>query len=177
MEQQYTISGLQQLILDQAHQQISSEQELGKYYRDFRLLSHNLIKMCRISWQKQVCPFLAGLQPSLVSRINFQLKAKLLDHFPLDPYKIENIYDATLYTLRSQPSASSVPPSRNNVSLLTQPSKTSPSLKILPNTAQSFSLAQEHSQAVPHSTATTVQVHAEKQHVLFIPTSRDILLP
>ena len=79
-ERQYTISGLQRLISDQARRQISSEQELGKYYRDFCLLSHNLIKMRRIGWQEQARHFLAGLQPSLVSRINLRLKAKLPDH-------------------------------------------------------------------------------------------------
>ena len=48
---------------------------------------------------------------------HFRPNARLLNHCPLDPYKIEDIYDAALYTLRSQPHAPSIPTQHNVVSI------------------------------------------------------------
>lgn len=52
-EQQYTISGLQRLVSDHAHTQIYSDQELSKYYREFLLISRNLITTRGIGVQEQ----------------------------------------------------------------------------------------------------------------------------
>jgi hypothetical protein len=100
--QQYTISGLQQLVSGQARTQIRSERELGIYYREFRLISHNLITLRRIGWQEQAHHFLAGFEPCLALDIRCRLKTKLLDHCPLDPYRLEDIFDAALYTLHAR---------------------------------------------------------------------------
>jgi hypothetical protein len=54
-EQQYTISGLQRLVSGHAHTQSYSDQELSKYYREFILISRNLITMPYIGVQEQVC--------------------------------------------------------------------------------------------------------------------------
>ncbi len=101
-EHLYTISALNQLISNHAHSLIWSEKELGKYYQDFRTLAHNLVKLNCIRVPEQGQYFLAGFKPILASAVHSQLKIKLIDHCPLDPYKVEDIYDATLYILQSR---------------------------------------------------------------------------
>ena len=99
--QQYNIYSLQQLISDHTCIQIHLEGKLSKYYQEFCLISHNLTTMHRIGMQEHARHFLASFKPCLASRIDSQLKAKLPDHCPLNPYRVEDILYMTLHCIPS----------------------------------------------------------------------------
>ncbi len=100
VEHQYTIPRLQRLVSDHACTPIRSEKELTSYYHQFHILLYNLITMHHIGVLEQARHFLAGFEPSLASDICSRLRAKLPNHFPSDPYKIEDVFQATLHTLQ-----------------------------------------------------------------------------
>jgi hypothetical protein len=174
---QNTVPSLQQLVSNRARIQIRSVQELGKYYREFRLISHNLIKLRRIGVQEQGQHFLAGFEPCLASEIDSQLKIKFLDHCPLDPYRIEDIFDAALYTLRSRPFAPSVLAPRDIVSLSTQFPDAPPLFQLPPQAITMFPRVLERPPVVEAVPATIAQGHANWQPTSLTSTPRDDFSP
>ena len=69
---------------------------------------------------------------------HFRPNARLLNHCLLDLYKIKDIYDAALYTLRSQPHAPSIPTQHNVVLIDTPLLDASPSFHALLQAASTF---------------------------------------
>ena len=48
---------------------------------------------------KQSCMFMQGFPPELWNRVTHCLQLKLPDHFPDDPYTLEEIHDAMRFIL------------------------------------------------------------------------------
>ena len=80
---------------------ISSLAELGKYYRDFIAITTFLIVKNRLATPEQSHTFTHGFLLELWSQVSYQLQLKFPDHFPNNPYTLEQIHDATCFVLHS----------------------------------------------------------------------------
>ena len=78
---------------------ILSLADLGKYHREFMAIMMFLIAKNRISPAKQSHAFTCGFPPELWNRVTHRLQLKLPDHFPDDPYTLEEIHDATHFMI------------------------------------------------------------------------------
>ena len=78
---------------------ILSLADLGKYHREFMVIMMFLIAKNRISPAEQSCTFARGFPLELWNRIAHHLQLKLPDHFPNDPYTLEEIHDAVRFIL------------------------------------------------------------------------------
>jgi hypothetical protein len=78
--------------------------DLGEYYRQFLTITRFLRSKNRLSEAEQSRAFARGFQPDLWNRIASQLQLKLPDHFPDDPYNLDDIHEAARYVLHSTPS-------------------------------------------------------------------------
>ena len=96
----HTLQELEWTVRHYAHNGIQSTAELGKYYRQYLLISCYLIAQGSISDIEQSRGFFRGLQPALEVRIHERLQQKFLDHFPDNPYPLSNIFEAADFILR-----------------------------------------------------------------------------
>ena len=110
--------------------------------------------------------FLTGFQLTFTLDICSQLQLKLLDHFPLDPYRIEDIFEAALYTLRSQHFALFVP-SPCNVSPPFSPlSDRSQLIQVALQAKSTSPAASESLSSIKVAPDCLAQVSADKQYAL-----------
>ena len=132
--QEHTLADFDRLVADRTRTPIRSEMEVGAYYHDFLIVSRFLIAKGRISMQMQARHFLASFEPCLATAIHSQLERKFPNHFPDDPYKTDDIYDAALYALAWQHTASLIEPPREILTLsmpvLTMPAPPVPAANI-----------------------------------------------
>ena len=99
MEQRWLIADMEKLVADTSRTGISSLADLGKYHRDFVSITTFLIaKNCLIA-PKQSCTFACAFPLELWSQVSYQLQLKFPDHFPDDPYTLEQIHDAAHFVL------------------------------------------------------------------------------
>ncbi len=125
--QEYSLADFDRLVTDRACTPICSEIELGAYYCDFLIVSRFLITKGRISAQMQARHFLASFELRLATAIHSRLARKFPNHFPDDPYKTDDIYDAALYALAWQHAAPLIEPPRE-IPTLSTPAPTMPTL-------------------------------------------------
>ena len=78
---------------------ILSLADLGRYHREFMAIMTFLIAKNRISPTEQSCAFTRGFPLELWNRVAHRLQLKLPDHFPNDPYTLEEIHDAVRFVL------------------------------------------------------------------------------
>ena len=74
---------------------ILSLTDLGRYHREFIAITMFLIVKNRISTAEQSRAFVHGFLPELWSKVSHRLQLKFTDHFPNDPYTLEQIHEAT----------------------------------------------------------------------------------
>src|SRR6266702_1699445 len=123
--QEYSLADFDRLVTDRVHTPIHTEMELGEYYRDFLVVSHFLVVKGRISAQMQARAFLASFEPHLATAVHSRLERKFPNHFPDDPHKTDDIYNAALYALAWQRAAPLIEPLRE-VPTLSTPAPTTP---------------------------------------------------
>src|SRR6266571_8867356 len=140
--QEHSLAEFDSLVSDRACTPIRSEIELGAYYRDFLVISRFLIAKGRISAQMQARAFLASFEPHLATAVHSRLEHKFPDHFPDDPYKTDDIYDAALYALAWQRAAPLIEPARE-IPTLSTPTPTMPATEAL-SPAQANPVAAMH---------------------------------
>ena len=73
--------------------------DLGKYHREFMVITMFLIAKNRILPAEQSRAFVRGFPLELWNRVAHRLQLKLPYHFPDDPYTLEEIHDATCFVL------------------------------------------------------------------------------
>ena len=73
--------------------------DLGKYHREFMVITMFLIAKNRILPAEQSHAFMHGFPLALWNRVAHRLQLKLPYHFPDDPYTLEEIHDATCFVL------------------------------------------------------------------------------
>ncbi|KAI0369226.1 hypothetical protein BV20DRAFT_946358, partial [Pilatotrama ljubarskyi] len=105
-DRKFAVTDVENLVAKRAAVPIANISELSAYYRDFFLMTSYLMKHNRLSESEQSRLFVRGIAPPLRDQVSQRLQLKLPDHYPDDPYKLEEIYDAAKFVLHgTQPTA------------------------------------------------------------------------
>ena len=72
---------------------------LGLYFRAFYNITKFLYTKNQISAAEQSRAFVCGFQPGLWTQITRRLELKFPDHYPNDPYPLDNIHKAAKFVL------------------------------------------------------------------------------
>jgi hypothetical protein len=99
LELKWSIPDLDALLATTLDSGIHSLDDLGSYYRSFLSITTFLCSKHMFSKTEQSRAFVRGFQPDLWSRISYRLGIKFPDHFPDDPYPLEDLYKAADYVL------------------------------------------------------------------------------
>ena len=98
-ERKYTIADAKALVALRSAKPIRNITELSSYYRDFFTMTSYLIKQKRLSESEQSRLFVEGIIPPLWDQVQLRLQIKLADHYPDDPYPMNDVYDAAKFVL------------------------------------------------------------------------------
>ena len=98
-ERKWSVADMDKLVGESSRIGILSLSDLGEYYRQFLTITSFLLSKNRISIAEQGRAFTRGFQPELWGRILQRLQLKLPDHFPDDPYQLQDIHDAAKFIL------------------------------------------------------------------------------
>ena len=90
---------MEKLVTDTLRTGILSLANLGKYHRDFISITMFLIAKNRLTAPEQSRTFAHAFPSELWSQVSYQLQLKFPDHFPDDPYTLEQIHDAAHFVL------------------------------------------------------------------------------
>jgi hypothetical protein len=77
--------------------------DLREYYWQFLSITTFLISKLWLSTMEQSRAFVQGFPNELWTHISQQLQLKFPDHFPNNPYRLEDIHEATWYVLHGTP--------------------------------------------------------------------------
>ena len=92
-ERQWVIADMDKLVGETSRVGILSLTDLGRYHREFMVITTFLIAKNRILPTEQSRASAHGFPPELWNRVAHRLQLKLPDHFPNDPYTLEEIHD------------------------------------------------------------------------------------
>jgi len=98
-DRKWTISDMDKVVGEQLRIGIFDANDLGMYYRSFFNITHFLRTKNRISEAEQSRAFVRGFQPALWTRIARRLELKHPDHYPDDPYPLDDMHEAARFVL------------------------------------------------------------------------------
>jgi hypothetical protein len=98
-DRKWSIADMDKLVGEQLRIGIYDENALGLYFRSFYNITRFLHSKNRISDAEQSRAFVRGFQPALWARIARRLELKLPDHYPDDPYPLDDIHTAAKFVL------------------------------------------------------------------------------
>jgi hypothetical protein len=104
-ERKWSVADMDKLVGERSRLGVISLGDLSEYYRQFLAITTFLLSKSRLSKAEQSRAFTRGFQSELWLRISQQLQLKHPDHYPDDPYDLEDIHDAAIYVLHGTPSA------------------------------------------------------------------------
>ncbi|ETW75013.1 hypothetical protein HETIRDRAFT_164801 [Heterobasidion irregulare TC 32-1] len=104
-ERKWSVSDMDKLVGKMSRVGILSLSKLGNYHRRFLAITVFLLSKAQILVAKQGCTFARGFQPELWARISQRLQLKFPDHFPDDPYNLQDIHNAARFVLHGTTSA------------------------------------------------------------------------
>ena len=104
-ERKWSVADMDKLVGERSRLGVISLGDLGEYYRQFLAITTFLRGKDRLSSTEQSRAFTRGFQPELGLRISQRLQLKKPDHYPDDPYSLEEIHEAAVYVLHGTPSA------------------------------------------------------------------------
>jgi len=104
-----SMANLDQLLRSTLHMGIMNSEEYAKCYCKFFNITQFLIRKLWLSESEQSHLFQWDFQPSLLARIEQQLKVKIPNHYPGNPYKFEDIKEAATHVLRGMRISSEEP--------------------------------------------------------------------
>jgi hypothetical protein len=122
-DRKWSIADMDKLVGEQLRVGIFDASELGMYYRSFYNITQFLRTKNRISEAEQSRAFVRGFQSGLWARIERRLELKLPDHYPDNPYNLEEIHEAAKFVLAGS-STSHPPPHQHSTPT---PSQAAPS--------------------------------------------------
>ena len=105
-ERRWSIGDMEKLVGEASRVGISLLTDLGKYHREFIAMTTFLIAKNHISTAEQSRAFACGFPQKLWTKVAHQLQLKFPNHFPDDPYTLEQIHDAARFILHSTTSLS-----------------------------------------------------------------------
>ncbi|CDO74316.1 hypothetical protein BN946_scf184449.g1, partial [Trametes cinnabarina] len=106
-ERKYSVADVENLVARRAKSSIANISELSAYYREFFAMTSYLIRQGRLSAAEQSRLFVRGIAPPLWEQVSRRLQLKLPDHYPDDPYTLEQVYDAAKFVLHGTLSSAS----------------------------------------------------------------------
>ena len=98
-EQHWLIADMVKLVADTLRTGILSLADLGKYHRDFVSITTFLIAKNCLTAPEQSHTFARAFPSELWSQVSYRLQLKFPDHFPDDPYTLEQIHNAARFVL------------------------------------------------------------------------------
>ncbi|KAF8222443.1 hypothetical protein L208DRAFT_1322593 [Tricholoma matsutake] len=131
-DHKWSIADMDKLISEQLHIGIYNANELGSYYRSFYNITKFLTTKNQLSAAEQSRAFVCSFQPGLWTRITCHLELKFPDHYPDDPYPLDDIHAAAKFVLAGTTSSRTPSASTSQV-----PSSSSTSTSI-PTTSTSL---------------------------------------
>ena len=96
-ERRWSIGDMEKLVGEASRVGISLLADLGKYHREFIAMTTFLITKNCISTTEQSQAFTHGFPQKLWAKVTHQLQLEFPDHFPDDPYTLEQIHDTTWF--------------------------------------------------------------------------------
>ena len=93
-KQHWSIADMDKLVGETSQVGILSLVDLGKYHREFIVITIFLIAKNWISTTEQSRTFICSFPPKLWSKVTHRLQLKFPDHFPNDPSTLEQIHEA-----------------------------------------------------------------------------------
>jgi hypothetical protein len=115
-ERRWALTDMDALIGEHARLGIYTLAELGTYYRSFITITTFLIDKGRLSENEQSRAFTRGFPSSLWNRVQQRLQLKNPDHYPDDPYTLNDINEAAKFVLSG---TDQTPPPSNNANVET----------------------------------------------------------
>jgi hypothetical protein len=104
-DRKWLISDMDKLVGEQLCIGIYNANDLGLFYQAFYNITQFLCTKNRISEAEQSRAFVRGFQPGLWTRITRCLELKFPDHYPDNPYPLEDINAAAKFILASSPTS------------------------------------------------------------------------
>ena len=98
-EQRWLIADMDRLVEETLRTGILSLTDLGKYHRDFVIITMFLIAKNHLATPEQSCTFTHTFPSKLWSQVSYLLQLRFPDHFPNDPYTLEQIHNAACFVL------------------------------------------------------------------------------
>jgi len=98
-DRKWSIADMDKLVGEQLRIGILDANDLGLYFRSFYNITKFLHTKNRISAAEQSRAFIRGFQPGLWTRIARRLELKFPDHYPDDPYPLDDIHEAAKFVL------------------------------------------------------------------------------
>jgi len=98
-ERKWSVADMDKLVGERSRLGVISIADLGEYHRQFLAITTFLRAKNRLSEAEQSRAFARGFQPDLWARISQRLQLKLPDHFPDDPYPLNDLHEAARYVL------------------------------------------------------------------------------
>jgi hypothetical protein len=95
----WTILDMDKVAGEQLRIGIFDANDLGMYYWSFFNITHFLHTKNRISEAKQNMAFIRSFQPTLWTCIARRLKLEHPDHYPDDPYPLDDMHEVARFVL------------------------------------------------------------------------------
>ena len=95
----YTPQDLDALIGECICIGIVNPHKLSEYYHQFLLITQYLVSKNQMVASEQSCAFFGGFCLDFTNPISQWLQLKQWDHLPIDPYDLDDIYEATTFVL------------------------------------------------------------------------------
>ncbi|KAI9057626.1 hypothetical protein FKP32DRAFT_1583453 [Trametes sanguinea] len=105
----YSLADVGNLVARRASAPIATAVELSSYYRDFYAMTSYLISQNRLSTSEQSRLFVRGIAQPLWGQVSQRLQLKLPDHYPEDPYKLDDVYNTAKFVLHGTVTATPPP--------------------------------------------------------------------
>ncbi|THH11446.1 hypothetical protein EW146_g8045 [Bondarzewia mesenterica] len=104
-DRKWSIADMDKLIGERSRIGILYIGDLGEYHRQFLNITTFLIAKKCLSIPEQSRAFARGFHPELWARVSQCLQLKSPDHFPDDPYDIQEVHDVARFVLHGTTSA------------------------------------------------------------------------
>jgi hypothetical protein len=98
-DRKWSVSEMDTLIGEQLRVGIADTTQLANYHRNFLVMTLFLLEKGRISHAEQSRAFMRGFHGNLLQQISRRLELKFPDHYPDDPYPLEDILAAAQFVL------------------------------------------------------------------------------
>jgi len=96
----YSVRDLDDLIQSRLAAGINNTEEFMKFHLEFVTISDWLIEKDLLGDIEQRREYMRAFAPQLLADIKLQLRMTFLKHHPSKPHKIEDVYNAAIYTLQ-----------------------------------------------------------------------------